>query len=180
MLCMGIVCLLVSRIYLITETDKIHFGDIGIFSCLRQHGVNSDFSSLFKRVAIDATADRGKGNTVKPVFMRQLHAALITAFEQGGLVGVATMPDRSDGVDHVPGGQPVTSGDFGVTGGAAVQCPALGQQLGPGDTVNGAINTATAQQGIVGGVDDGIHLQGGDVVFNNVNDCQICAVPGDK
>jgi hypothetical protein len=39
--------------------------------------------------------------------------------------------------------------------------------------VNGAIDTTAAEQRVVGGIDDRVHLQRGDVVGNNVNNCQI-------
>jgi len=73
--------------------------------------------------------------------------------------------------------QPVAAGNLGVAGGAAIQCSAFGQQLGTGCAVNGAIDTTAAEQRIVGGIDDCVHLQCGDVVGNNVNNCQIvCGV----
>ncbi len=105
--------------------------------------------------------------------MGQLHTALITAAQHGRLIAVAAVPNGPDSVDHVLRWQLVATADFGIAGGAAVQCSAFGHQLGTGCTVNGTINSATTQKGIVGGVDDCIHSQCRDVVCKNVNFCQI-------
>ena len=173
----GCVRLFISGIYRIIEADKIHIGDIWIFCCRLEYGIHGNCGRLFDGVAVHATADRRKGNTVNIIFISQLHAALVTAFEQVGLFFVAAVPHRPDRVDHVFRRQPVAAGNPGVAGGAAIQCSAFGQQFGTGCAVNGAIDTAAAEQRIVGGIDDRVYLQCGDVVGNNVNNCQIvCGV----
>jgi len=173
----GCVRLFISGIYRIIEADKIHIGDIWIFCCRLEYGIHSNCGRQFDGVAVHATADCGKCYAVKPVLMGHLHAALVTVFEQVGLVFVAAVPHGPDRVDHVFRRQPVAAGNLGVAGGAAIQCSAFGQQLGTGCAVNGAIDTTAAEQRIVGGIDDCVHLQCGDVVGNNVNNCQIvCGV----
>src|SRR5262249_13370525 len=64
--------------------------------------------------------------------------------------------DRSDGMDHVAGRQPVTTGDAGFTGRAAAERGAFGPELRPGCTMNGAIDAAATEERAVGRVDDRI------------------------
>lgn len=60
-------------------------------------------------------------------------------------------------------GRRVASSGLGLAGGTAVQSAALGQQLRPGRPVNDPVHPAASQQGGIGGIDDGVHLQFGDV-----------------
>src|SRR5512133_410049 len=80
---------------------------------------------------------------------------------------LAVFPDRTDCVDDMPGGQIIAPGELGVAGFAAAQSGAFLQQPRPGGPVNGAVDATATQQGVVGGIDDGIHCQGGDVGLNN-------------
>lgn len=59
---------------------------------------------------------------------------------------VQIMPDRADGVDHVLGREPIAFGDLGVAGLAAVQGPALGEQLGARGAMDRAIDAAASEQ----------------------------------
>ena len=68
-------------------------------------------------------------------------------------------------MDHVPAGQVIATGDAGLAGGAAVQRFALGHEARPGDPVDGTVYPGAAQQGGVGGVDDGISVELGDVTL---------------
>lgn len=76
---------------------------------------------------------------------------------------------RADGVDDPPGGQVEAWSLDGVPDvqaagqlGAA-QRLAGGEQLRAGGTVDGAIDSSSAQKRAVGGVDDGVDLLRGDV-----------------
>ena len=51
---------------------------------------------------------------------------------------------------------------------AAVQGAALGQQFWPGGTVDGTVHTSAAQQALVGGVDDGVHLHGSNIISHDM------------
>ncbi len=73
------------------------------------------------------------------------------------------MPDGTDGMDHMPRRQPITLGDLGVAGLAAMQRAALGQQFRACGAMDGAIYAAAAEQGIVRRVDDGVNAKCGDV-----------------
>jgi hypothetical protein len=60
-------------------------------------------------------------------------------------------------MNDVAGRQPISSGDFRVASVAATHPTALGEQLGPGRTVNRAINATAAKQRTVRSVDDGVN-----------------------
>jgi hypothetical protein len=75
----------------------------------------------------------------------------------------AAMPNRSDRMDDMPRRKPVSSGDLGVAGFAATKRAAFGEQLRSGGTMDRAIDAASAKQRDIGGVDDGINAQAGNV-----------------
>jgi hypothetical protein len=49
-------------------------------------------------------------------------------------------------MNHMPRRKPVSSGDLGIAGLAAIQRTAFGKQTGPGRAMDGAIDAATAKQ----------------------------------
>lgn len=73
------------------------------------------------------------------------------------------MPDRADGVDDVLRGQAIAPRQLGVTGIAPAERPAFGDQIRSRCGVDGAVDTASAEQSVIGGVDDRVDLQLGDV-----------------
>lgn len=62
------------------------------------------------------------------------------------LAPAAALPDRTDGMNHVPRRKLVTFGDFGAAGLAAIQGAAFGEKLRARGAMNGAIDAATAEQ----------------------------------
>ena len=93
-----------------------------------------------------------------------------TAIARGELLilpTVAAVPDRPDGMDHVPCWKEISSGDPGIAGFAAVECPAFRQQLGPGRTMDRTIDAAPAKERRIRGVDDGVNAQRRDVGNND-------------
>ena len=93
-----------------------------------------------------------------------------TAIARGQLLILATIttvPDRSDGMDHMPRRQEISLGDLGIAGFAAVERAAFGQQLGPGCIMDRAINATPAEQRQIRRVDDGVNAQRGDVGNND-------------
>ena len=99
----------------------------------------------------------------------QLETAAIGRFQQRRFPFIAAVPDRPDGVDHMPRQQPVASGDPGVPGFAAAQPGAFLQQLRTRGAVDRAIDTAAPQQRVVGGIDDRIHIQRRYVPLNDLD-----------
>src|SRR6188472_1569537 len=97
------------------------------------------------------------------MFGRQRERGAIAGREQLLLALVAAAPDRPHRVDDVSGLEAIAAGDLGGAGLAAAQRPALGQKLAARRAMNGAVNAAAAEQRPVGGVDDGIDVERGDV-----------------
>ena len=85
---------------------------------------------------------------------------------------MAAVPDRTDGMNHMPRRQPVSPGDFGAAGLAAMERAAFGEQLGPRRAMDRAIDAAPAEQGRVGGVDDGVNAQGCDIGDDDFETCR--------
>ena len=67
----------------------------------------------------------------------------------------------------MPRRKEISFGDLGVAGLAAVERPALGQQLGPGRIMDRAIDAAPAKERRIRRVDDGVNAQRGDVGNND-------------
>jgi hypothetical protein len=76
---------------------------------------------------------------------------------------VTAVPNRSDSVDNKFGWQVVAFGQLGIAGVTANQGSALRQQAWTRRAMDGAIHATSAQQGIVGCVDDGIDVEVGDI-----------------
>src|SRR5512138_912657 len=124
---------------------------------------NGDGTGLVQRIAVDAATDGGEGYGVETVFVGHGEGPLVAASEKLRLAPVATVPDRANSVNDMPGRQPVPFGYLGVAGFTAVQLPACGQQFWFGSSVDGAIHYAATQQRTVGGIDNGVHRKFRDV-----------------
>ena len=94
----------------------------------------------------------------------QFQGGAVGRLQQGLLPVASSLPDRAYRVDHIPGRQTVTFGDFGLTGFASPKGAAFFQKLGTGCPVDGSIHSAASQQAFIGRIDNGIHLHGGDIV----------------
>jgi hypothetical protein len=127
-------------------------------------------------VAVDAGADAAKGHGPDAVLGGEGQASVVARREQRpGPLGARSVVDGTDGVDDVLGRQPVALGQLGIArgaadaavGGAGVEVlgepGARGPELPAGGAVDGAVDAAAAHQGGLGGVDDGLDGQGGDV-----------------
>jgi len=91
------------------------------------------------------------------VSLAQFDGAGVARCQRLILAAVSPVPHRADGMNHMPCRKPVTPGDFGVSGRTAVQSAAFGEKLGPGRAMDGAIDATAAEQGRVGGVDNGVN-----------------------
>jgi hypothetical protein len=95
---------------------------------------------------IDAGGDRGKGNRSQTVGLAQFDGAAIAGRQRLIFALAAAVPDRTDSMDHMLGRQPITPGDFGAAGLAAMERAAFGKQFRPGRAVDRTIDAATAKQ----------------------------------
>lgn len=97
------------------------------------------------------------------MLVRELQCAGVTGGERGIFAMAAAVPDRADGVDHMARRQTVAAGDLGIAGGAAAERFTFGEQFTTGCTMDRAIDAAAAEQRRIGGVDDRVDGERGDV-----------------
>ena len=107
--------------------------------------------------SIDAGGNRGKCDRSQAVGLAEVDGADVARRQRVILAGVAAAPDRADSMNHMPRRQPISQCDFGAAGLAAMEGAAFGKKLGPRRAVDRAIDAAPAEQGRIGGVDDGVN-----------------------
>ena len=133
----------------------------------RPHFGYRDFRGPVQRIAVNSGADGGKGQARQAMLRSQRQAVAVARPEQVRLAVLATVPDRPHSVDDVAGGQAVAVRDHRLAGGAAADGAACLKQLRPGGAMNRPIDSAAAEQALIGSVDDGVHRQLGDVADVN-------------
>ena len=126
-----------------------------------------NFRGTFCWKSEHAGRDRWKRHRFEIVVAAKLDRTAIARGELLILPTIATVPDRPDGMDHMPRRQEISFGDLGIAGFAAVERAAFGQQLGPGSIMDGAIDATPAEERRVRGIDDGVNAQRGDVGNND-------------
>src|SRR5262249_19790296 len=93
--------------------------------------------------------------------------------EQPGFTSPSALPDRADGVNDEAGLQAKAGGEHCVTGSATADLPAGLEQLPPGGPVNRPIHTTATEKPAVRRVDDGVHVEGGDVCLDDLDHAQV-------
>ncbi len=133
-------------------------------------GPESHGSRLVERVAVDARADRRKGDTSGACLIGQMERLLVGGTEQFFLAQAAAAPDRPNGMDDpldAVFAQTPRAGDDGAPRRAAPVAGAqLGHQLGPGRAMNGSVDAAPTGQLLIRGVDDGVDADRGYVALD--------------
>ncbi len=102
-------------------------------------------SGAIGRETIDASGNGGKGDGGKIVGRAKLDASAIAGGEQFVFASMTALPDRSNRMDHMTRRQTVALRDFGVSGGAAVELTAFGEQFRPSGPMDRAVDATTAQ-----------------------------------
>src|SRR5262245_51761158 len=108
----------------------------------REEGVHlaqRDAGRELHRESVCAGADGGEGDGAEPVLAGERERAPVAPRQELGLPVLAISPHRPDGVDDVRRREPVPLRDPGFAGRAAAERAALGQELGSGGAVDGAI-----------------------------------------
>ena len=91
--------------------------------------------------------------------------ALRIAGSQGlFFVVFSAVPDGSNRMDHIPGGQAVSLGQHSLTRRTAANGAAFFFQLRTRCPVDGAVYATSAHEGRVGGIHDGIYVHEGNIV----------------
>ena len=87
----------------------------------------------------------------------KLDRAAVAGGEQIIFVQISAVPYRPDGVDHMPGREPISLGDFGIARLATMQHAAFGNEVGPGGAMDRPVNAASTEERRVRRVDDGVN-----------------------
>lgn len=144
------------------EYDPVEGSSIGIHE--PPDDITSHLRSIIRWIAIDTRADSTQRQRLKSLLLRQLQRLGVTAPQQRlALLRVSRAIHRANSMDHMPGRQFISLGDLGLPRGTAADGAALLHEFRTSGAVNGAVNTATAEKGRIGGVDNGINFKGGDV-----------------
>jgi hypothetical protein len=133
------------------------------------HRLERDQARLAAGIAVHAGAQRREGDALAAVVDGQLQACVVAAREK--LCRRVAFPpvDGPDGVYDLLARQLVPIGDLRAARGAAVERLALVEEVGAGRAVDGAVDAAPAKQRVVGGVDDGVDGEGGDVSLDDAD-----------
>ncbi len=124
-------------------------------------------AGLLEGETVDTATDGGEGDCPQAVFDREGEACLIAGGEELGFAVVAVVPYGTHRVDDVFRRQAVTFGDLGLARFATAEGHAFFQQGGAGGSMDGAVDAASAEQGFVGGVYDGVHLEACEVTLGD-------------
>ena len=127
------------------------------------NGGDGDISRGLDGVAVHTGADAWEGERANLIRRGELERAPIARREKLRLAAAPAVPDRTNGMDDELGRQPISPGEPGFAGRAPSQQAAFLEQLSPRGAVDRAIDTAAAEQGRVGRVDDRVDGERGDV-----------------
>ena len=131
-------------------------------------GRERDPGGIGHRVAVRPGADGWERHRLDAALAGQTQAVPVGAGQELGLAVLPVPIDRSDGMDHPPGGQTPAAGDARFPRRAAADLATLLQDLGAAGPVNRAIHAAPAQEAGIGGVHDGLGILLGDVALDEL------------
>jgi hypothetical protein len=144
------------------ESDE--FDGAGTYEVTNRFDCNTGCAVRWK--GIDAGTDGGEGDGADVVLLRQFETAPVAAGEKIVFVAIASAPDGTDCVKDPLGGKLEAGCGFRVSGRAAVKFAAGLEKVRTSGTMDGTVDTATAEQRGVGGIHDGVDLFLRDVTLN--------------
>lgn len=127
-------------------------------------GIHCNAESLILRIAEDAGRNERERYGLAALLLCQPKTIPVAGDELFPLAILAAAPDRADGVDDVPAGQPIGPRELCLPDPAAAEPAALRQQLRSRRAMDAAVHAASAEEALVCRVDDGIHGHFCDVV----------------
>ena len=130
---------------------------------------DGDLCRVQDRKAIRAATDRGKRDGPNFVFNRDLQRVAITIREDFRFAATTSHPERADGVDDKTRRQIVSASEFRFAGLATAKCLTFRKKLRSRSAMNCTVNSAAAQQGRVGRVDNCVDIEPGDVAVDDVD-----------
>ena len=113
------------------------------------------------------SADAGKCHGLKSLRLSDVECRPVSGCEFLVFAVPAAHPNGAHGVNDEFRREVVALGEPTFADGAAVKRQALIQETAPCCPVDGAVNAGAAQEGLIGGIDNGIHLQRRDVAQND-------------
>ena len=128
-----------------------------------RNGAHCNPRGAIRRKAVHARRNSRKRERRNIVRAGEFERARIAGRKQRILVLVAAIPHRADCVDHIPRLQPIAARDLRIARVAAAEGCAFLPQLRSRRAVDCAVDTAAAKQALIGGVDDRVHVERGDV-----------------
>src|SRR5262245_35928505 len=144
----------------------------GLLAQTVEHGGDGDACGTIQRKAVDAGRDRREGDGCETLICGERQAVSIAGSEQQVLTAFSTVPDRPNRVDHVARRQPEARRDLRLSSLAAAKPGASLGELMPRGTVDGAADASARGKHLVGGIDDGVDVEPGDVAFDNLDAVQ--------
>src|SRR5262245_13341158 len=141
--------------------------DRGRLAECRDDGADGDERRPLGRKAVSAGRDGGIGDRGEAVLGDKREAVAIAACEQPAFAALAAAPDGADRVNHMPRLEAEAGRDLGLARRATAERGASRFKLGAGRAVDRAVDAATAEQTPIGGVDDGIDIERGDVALDD-------------
>ena len=156
------------------EEDQADFVGDGGFGEKRFDRGRNYRSGLFTRIAVGSGGDRRESDRAQMVFRGESERIAVAGSEQSR-IGCAAANDRADSVDYIFGGKISSRGDNRLTGrqtlrkAGLAQLAALFEDARAAAAMDGPVHPASAEQGVIGGVDDGVYLLRGDVAHQDVD-----------
>src|SRR5207248_4022741 len=96
---------------------------------MRPDRIYRDPRRLSPREAINAGGDGRKRDLAKPLLAGYCEAGNIAVGQNLAFAGIAAAPNRADGVDHMPGSQPIAAGHSPLPRPTAAAGAAFGDEL---------------------------------------------------
>src|SRR5437762_528154 len=152
------------RVNVVAECDEDHTIErVRMRVDERLHFAHRDLRSVVNWIAVDAATDRWKRDRANVVVDRELQARSIARREQLRLAAITAAPHRTDRMNHPLRRQPITARHPRLAGRTSADRSAFGEQVRTSRAVNRAVDSAAAEERGVGGVDDGVEGELGDV-----------------
>lgn len=131
------------------------------------HSRDRRLGCCIKRVSECAATDCGTGHGLAPVRAGQFEAGPVTRRKEFRFVRIASLPNRSGGMNDVHCGKSVAVCDLGPAGRTSAEAAASFEQIRTCGVMNRPVNPAAAEQGFVGRIDDCVNRLGGDIAAND-------------
>lgn len=116
-----------------------------------------------------SSADAGKCHGLKALRLRNVECRPVSGCEFLVFAVPAAHPNGAHGVNDEFRREVVALGEPTFADGTTIKRQTLVQDAASRRPVDGAVNAGAAQEGLIGGIDDGIHLQRRDVAQNDAD-----------